>query len=154
MEKECISCHQIKDLTLFSFKDKAKGRLSNKCKSCDAVYQKGRLESNPDLVREQWRKAQSKYDLSDKGRSKKRKYLYGLTQERYEQMLNEQEHKCAICTKLKPLVVDHDHLTLQVRGLLCQNCNVGIGKLGDNLVGLKLAVQYLDKAGGWSVNHT
>lgn len=41
--------------------------------------------------------------------------------------------------------LDHDHKTGAVRGILCHNCNTGIGKLGDTLESVKKAVQYLEK---------
>lgn len=45
----------------------------------------------------------------------------------------------------KRLVTDHEHGTTKIRGLLCQSCNTGIGKLGDNLEGLLKAVDYLKR---------
>lgn len=41
--------------------------------------------------------------------------------------------------------LDHDHQTGKFRGWLCDSCNLGIGKLGDNLSGLMLAVEYLSR---------
>ena len=43
----------------------------------------------------------------------------------------------------KSLVIDHDHDTLKFRGWICENCNLGIGKLGDNIEGLEQALSYL-----------
>ena len=63
---------------------------------------------------------------------------YGLDPDDYEQMRVSQGYMCAICEKPESeasrsrLVVDHDHDTGQVRGLLCQQCNTGIGMLRDN----------------------
>ena len=45
----------------------------------------------------------------------------------------------------KYIVLDHDHETLLFRGWLCDDCNLGIGKLGDNLEGIMQAVRYLQK---------
>jgi hypothetical protein len=45
----------------------------------------------------------------------------------------------------KPIVLDHDHKTKKIRGWLCGNCNIGIGKLGDNIKSVLNAVKYLKK---------
>lgn len=69
---------------------------------------------------------------------------YNLTQDDYDRMLAEQQGCCAICRTEPPmLVVDHDHVTGVVRGLLCRNCNLGIGLLRDDVDVLSSAVQYL-----------
>lgn len=51
---------------------------------------------------------------------------YGIPYEEYEKLLEQQEGKCAICKREEKLVVDHDHDTGQVRGLLCNRCNICI----------------------------
>jgi len=51
---------------------------------------------------------------------------------------------CACCGKTdKKLTWDHDHETLKERGWICTNCNLGIGKLGDNIEGVLKAYNYL-----------
>lgn len=54
---------------------------------------------------------------------------------------------CDCCNKThtKSLVVDHDHKTLDFRGWLCEDCNLGIGNLGDDLNGIENAIAYLRK---------
>lgn len=47
-------------------------------------------------------------------------------------MLIEQDGLCAVCYEKPATSVDHDHKTGQVRGLLCRNCNTGLGMFGDN----------------------
>ena len=70
-------------------------------------------------------------------------------------MFEDQDHKCLICFsegfKLNPkskmdLVVDHDHATGKVRGLLCHNCNRALGLLQDSLPAIKNALLYLEGA--------
>jgi len=69
------------------------------------------------------------------GRSKeKRKFYsmksrYGLTEEEYNQMILQQDNKCAVCTQPFTTTphVDHCHTTGRVRGLLCSPCNTGLG---------------------------
>jgi hypothetical protein len=60
-------------------------------------------------------------------------------------MEEKQEGKCLICKKTGKLVVDHCHSTKKVRGLLCNNCNVGLGAFKDNCEFLSDAVIYLKK---------
>jgi hypothetical protein len=51
---------------------------------------------------------------------------------------------CECCkTKPRKWCLDHDHVTSEFRGWLCERCNTGIGKLGDNLNGVINAVNYL-----------
>lgn len=53
---------------------------------------------------------------------------------------------CDCCgRKDKPLVMDHCHKSNKVRGWICQSCNIGIGRLGDNMDGILKAVNYLKK---------
>ena len=52
---------------------------------------------------------------------------------------------CHNCGKGGRLVCDHDHITNEYRGWLCEGCNTGIGKLGDTLESLEQAVAYLKR---------
>lgn len=85
---------------------------------------------------------QRKYQLRDK---------YGITVEDYDRMMVEQDGKCAICERTEPtgrwkrLAVDHCHKTGQVRGLLCDKCNRGMGLLEDRIDLLTNAVKYLER---------
>lgn len=47
----------------------------------------------------------------------------------------------------RALALDHDHATDKFRGWLCGNCNIGLGKLGDNLDGVLRAIKYLQENG-------
>lgn len=78
---------------------------------------------------------------------KKRQRLrkrYGITPEDYEYLMSQQKGLCAICqqTGLK-LVVDHNHVTGKVRGLLCRNCNLALGNLRDSPKTAIAASEYL-----------
>jgi predicted nucleic acid-binding Zn ribbon protein len=62
---------------------------------------------------------------------------YGISLDRFVEMQELQNNSCGICGTNRPggagqWCVDHDHVTGQVRGLLCSNCNLGIGLLGDD----------------------
>lgn len=79
---------------------------------------------------------------------------YGISAEDYYKLLEKQEQKCAICgaeigdSNGNRLYVDHDHKTGKVRGLLCANCNFGIGSLKDDVEILKKAILYLEGKNG------
>jgi hypothetical protein len=77
---------------------------------------------------------------------------FGLSLDAYNQMLEAQGGVCAICNqpethkrngKLKALAVDHHHASGKIRGLLCSDCNTGIGKLKDDPKVLLAAAEYL-----------
>lgn len=73
---------------------------------------------------------------------------YGLSEEDYLQMIDAQGNKCAICEQKKEgkvLCVDHDHKSGKVRGLLCHNCNVGLGNFKDDPKIIVSAIGYLQK---------
>lgn len=79
------------------------------------------------------------------------KRAYGLTTEQYHRMLTEQNYVCAICKNkednLRNLVVDHNHATNKVRGLLCYRCNTLLGCAKEQETTLQNAVDYLRKHG-------
>jgi hypothetical protein len=72
---------------------------------------------------------------------------YNLTLEQYNKMWINQNGCCAICKKheleIQKLHVDHNHDTGQVRGLLCPQCNKGLGLFYDNKEYLETAIKYL-----------
>jgi len=77
---------------------------------------------------------------------------YGINPIEYRQMLKKQDGKCAICgrpdsgdNQANRFYVDHDHKTGKVRGLLCSQCNMGLGKFFDNTEYLKNAITYLEE---------
>ena len=57
--------------------------------------------------------------------------------------LRKQKRRCAICRKKKKLILDHCHKKNKKRGLLCNNCNVGLGMFKDSVKALKKATTYL-----------
>ncbi len=71
---------------------------------------------------------------------------YGLTPEKYKEMWDAQGGKCYLPSCNNPAsCIDHDHVTGQVRGLLCRTCNLALGHFRDSLQLLKEAVAYLEK---------
>jgi Recombination endonuclease VII len=75
------------------------------------------------------------------------KKLYGITPEQKADMLVAQGNVCAICKTDDPgkrgWVVDHCHTTRKVRGVLCANCNCGLGHFRDDKAALASAIAYL-----------
>lgn len=85
-----------------------------------------------------WRKTKA-YEKSRREGAWKRYGIVGFTWEKYEQLLEKQQHKCAIigCNWLnkRKLCVDHDHKTGKVRGLLCITHNRIAGEIENGSVG-------------------
>ena len=69
---------------------------------------------------------------------------YGITLEIYQKILAAQGGGCAICGSNRRLHTDHSHSTKVVRGILCENCNRGLGMFQDSSDRLRLAMAYLD----------
>jgi len=80
---------------------------------------------------------------------------YNISLEDYRDLFVEQDGKCRICESdgrsrisihhSMPLVIDHDHRTLKVRGLLCHTCNTALGQLEDSVELLTKAIHYLQQ---------
>ncbi len=81
---------------------------------------------------------------------KRRLQKYGIDDLIFNELLNQQNGKCAICKKdlpnKKSLHIDHDHKSNKVRGLLCSSCNLGLGLMNDSVELLSSAITYLKKA--------
>lgn len=96
---------------------------------------------NPDVIRE-YRQRKKEHTRAGKLLSK-----YGLTVEMFNNMLNKQGGLCAICRAVLEsgyrMHVDHDHETGAVRGILCNSCNMGLGKFKDSPLLLESALRYL-----------
>lgn len=120
--KICSKCNTSKPLVDF-FKYTA-GYHSSCCKECSSSISK---EYNKNVFRFS---------------------KYGITKIEFEQLLVNQENKCAICkTNIngKHCHIDHCHSSNKVRGLLCDLCNKGLGQFRDSIEFLTSAINYLKK---------
>lgn len=139
--KKCNRCGETKPFTEMKSDKTCPDRVRPVCKDC---YRKQQ--------RERHRRAKSDPEYMKKVRASRRRYdlkrEYGITPERYDEMYREHGGVCAICKKScstgKRLSVDHCHGSGKVRGLLCGNCNQGLGKFMDDAELLKSAIKYLE----------
>lgn len=129
--KPCNKCGVIKDLQDFPATNrKHRDGTQGICKICKAEWMRKDRISNPNRYKN--------HDLKQ----------YGINLEFYKYLLDKQGGVCAICGKSeryknKNLHVDHCHETNRVRGLLCSDCNTGLGKFFDNERFLLKASRYI-----------
>lgn len=154
--RTCEDCGEPKPTEAFAPDGRRSDGLSPRCLACRderrrasrrkhqatspnrAASQRAWREKNPDYAK-QWAAKNP-----GKARAYQIKSLYGITVEQYDAMYEAQGGICAICAKPgDPLRVDHDHETNEVRGLLCHNCNVALGIMGDDSDRLVVAAAYL-----------
>ena len=160
----CIECiKQKKQLYVNSLRNRTEvPKISEKrCSCCKSVlpilnFLKNRTKKDGyNTEREICRK---KNDKRYTGTNKKRNIVaknkkdynllinYGITIDDFNQMIQNQKNCCAICQKtlsVQEFHVDHCHQSGQVRGLLCQKCNLGLGFFKDDAILLQNAIKYL-----------
>lgn len=124
--KRCNRCGETKD-RLSEFH-----RTGSWCKECKREYAA------------EWRRNNREKYLEG-ARFSKLKQNYGISREEYEAMYEAQNGKCAICCvkSSETLQVDHDHITGKIRGLLCADCNRGLGCFKDSVLFLHRAARYM-----------
>lgn len=170
--KKCTRCTQILDESFFS---PSQLKLNGSwCNPCGAEYKRLRRKNKtfPKATKEchtcgkdisEFR-SHAKWcspSCSAKGwhrnnPGKQREYLvkslYGITNGMFLELLASQGNCCAICKTIPSMKgkqgqwnIDHCHDTGKVRGILCSQCNIGIGQLRDSVLLLKSAIIYLEK---------
>lgn len=133
--KYCPACQQTLQKEFFY---NSKGNLSSYCKQCWKVKVSAKVPKKSKQQRKH-------YWLKSK---------FNITYTQYEDLYKSQGGMCAICGKhieefattcdlSSVACVDHNHTTGEVRGLLCNHCNTGIGLLKENPVILQSAIKYL-----------
>lgn len=128
-------CKAYKPYTEFHSNKSTADGYQGACKECMKEYHRKYRERGSRLVVER------RYNF---------KVKYGITLEEYEALLVQQGGCCAICRAVidprgTTMPVDHDHETGKVRGILCMNCNVGLGHFHDSVEMLKRAIAYLEE---------
>lgn len=117
---------------------------------CGQCYKWKRFEDNPELYITYAQQQKSWYEnnkerLTAASRTRKVKAkleLYGVSEEQYNL---DMAKGCAICGGYNALCIDHNHVTITYRGVLCRLCNSGIGALKDDPILLSRAIEYLKK---------
>jgi len=124
--KECTTCNEVLHIEHYH-----KGKT--RCKTCTKAYYRD------------WSKTKAGKE-SIQNRALKR--YYDITLIEYDNLLSSQGGRCAICRTDNPggkgrFLVDHDHKTNKIRGLLCHNCNSMLGFSRDSQLVLERAIIYL-----------
>ena len=136
LSRTCTKCKETKSLSMFSKKEKTgKYNLQPRCKPCAAEDTRV------------WRELQSPERIKDLYYRRN----YGMGLDEFNTRLANQQGKCKICDRTLSLegltgdrvVVDHCHTSGLVRGLLCNECNRGLGYFRDNKEALIRAARYL-----------
>jgi len=129
----CPKCNKIKKIKEF-YQDKSTAwGWSTYCKLCISMLSKSKRSRYKDR-------------LSNSYLNK----LYGISLKEYNEILLSQNGVCDICKNengAKKLGVDHCHRTGNIRGLLCDSCNKGLGMFRDNPDLLRRAIDYLSREG-------
>jgi hypothetical protein len=114
------------------YKDKAKQA---------AWYQRDRRE-HPEKYKAAYKRQQSKVRRLHRGPTP-----LNVSQEVVRGIWLAQDKRCAICQIEIPFNghMDHDHLTLKLRGMLCRNCNPGLGQFKHNPILLRAAADYIER---------
>jgi hypothetical protein len=149
-EKLCKGCFKVKPLDEFHRHKSPRDGRQGRCKACQVAGIRANHQNNPRkhaAYNREWdrRNPDKKADTQLKSR-------LGLAHGTYATMLATQDGKCGICDTTKPggntwkrFPVDHDDITGQVRGLLCNSCNNGIGRFRHDPILLQKAISYLSK---------
>lgn len=146
--KRCPRCGETKPHVEFYVMKN--GNLTGWCKKCTNEDQRQRYQ-DPEWAAK--RKAYRR-EWGKKNVRALRARRYGLTEQEYDEKLESQGGRCAICGDDVPLQIDHDHDCCARessscgecnRGLLCHGCNVGIGRFKDDPDRLIAAAEYLRK---------
>jgi len=136
-KKICPKCGLAKEKKEFGKDSTTASGVSSWCKPCKKAWRARHRKDNPEKLKSM----DFNSDL---------KKLYGITSDQYWELFNKQNGLCACCGQshelfVRRLHVDHDHNSGQIRGLLCTECNPGLGYFQDSIERLEMAITYLKK---------
>jgi hypothetical protein len=138
-KKKCSLCGEYKELDQYLKSVCSSTGAQGACIPCDNKRNKIKYNTDPAVKLKQ-----------DTANKKSRLKKYGLTLDDFDTMMLDQNYGCKICGRefnqrnvFKSARVDHCHSTGKVRGLLCVNCNLGLGNFYDNTELLMNAIDYL-----------
>lgn len=133
---------------------KQAGEFRAYCRPCAILHSAEYRQRNQKKVLESGKKYREKNRekilASARRRGKLRRFREAnLTESDFYRLLSLQSHRCKICRRilLKKTCLDHCHATGRVRGILCNNCNTGLGLFKDSPEILRNAVDYLLSSG-------
>ena len=144
--KSCSECKEAKLVSDFYVRKASPDGLAYLCKVCDLRLRKEYCESNRDKIREQ----RKEFRRRNKERLSIAKNRAKCPPEVFARLFEEQKGCCAICNlhqsnMRRRIAIDHDHVTKDIRGLLCDKCNRCLGLLQDSEEVLQSAIRYLKK---------
>lgn len=159
----CTACGRSKPISAFYLDRRHRRRETRaQCKECTNAANRMRRENSLDKYRgiERQSKTRKRPLWNDELRLRGWRYRlnsFGISEDKFMELFHNQNGRCAICASLLIIMgpqrgrreracVDHDHDTGKIRGILCGNCNVGIGLLKDDPDLLKKAARYLSMA--------
>jgi hypothetical protein len=143
--KVCSICKEPKELSQFGSDKSSKDGKNHRCKPCYNTYMlNAHHTTRRDANNARARKWHHSHKTKAKDTALRRKFSIGIDE--YNKLAAEQNNLCAICKNpntLRMLVVDHNHATDKIRGLLCDHCNKGLGFFKDNTDLLTEAINYI-----------
>ncbi|CAB5144295.1 Recombination endonuclease VII [uncultured Caudovirales phage] len=157
--KTCTKCKVAKPVSEYSTAAAQSSGLRPSCKECNNAWTRQYRRANPEVVAaykkdppevRKIKKAAHYKDNRQVIRERADFRLYGTTR---SALLEKQDGRCAICdTDLRALRpdqihIDHCHESTVVRGLLCGDCNVGLGRFKDSPQALQRAAEYVERFG-------
>lgn len=150
MTKRCCHCREEKSLDSFGQDKSRSDGLNAECKVCMKARHAVYYQKNKDKVtRRDLAYYQShKRECKRSARKSSLRRRFGITEGDYIRIFTRQLGRCAICGQPEPkgqwLSVDHNHVTGQVRGLLCDACNTAMGLLKEDSQRLISMLRYLE----------